>query len=55
VCSGVTAPSNGAIHDVVVKQGKGVQQLECSTGVNGSRVVTMAARADEPPIGEHRS
>jgi hypothetical protein len=47
------APSGvGAVHDVVVDEGEGVEQLEGGTGIDDPRIVGVAARANEGPVAE---
>ena len=43
-----------AVHDVVVDQGEGVEQLEGGAGVDHRGVVRVAAGADVGPVAERR-
>ena len=44
-----------AIHHVVVEQREGVQQLECTTGVDHARRRPVAAGSDEAPVTKRRA
>ena len=52
----VGAPAGGrAVHDVVVHQGEGVQQLQGGAGVDDGGVVRAPAGADVRPVAERRA
>ena len=48
----VPASHVGAVHDVVVHEREGVQQLERGADVDDHGIVGIATRADERPVAE---
>ena len=50
----LTTTGRRAIHDVVMEECKGVQQLECATRVDDTRRASIAATADESPVTKCR-
>ena len=49
-----TSPRGGTVHDVVVDEGEGLQQLERRARVDDAFVADVTAGAGEAPIAERR-
>ena len=50
----LTTTGRRAVHDIVMEQRKGVQQLERAPRVDDTRRTSIAATADESPVTERR-
>ena len=50
--SGLAAAGGRAVHDVVVEQGKRMQQFERGAGIDDLLVLGVAANADKTPVAK---